>query len=103
MDVSKVVDAVNAAASAGPEYAPSHETAGHGYARPGSKWSIGPATSVPTVVGLTSVSTATVSLWLTSAVQAKSPHVVAVPTGWATALTSPQPLTLPFGSGDGPA
>src|SRR5689334_13544743 len=64
--VSNAVEAVNAAGSAGPEYAPAHDAAGHEYGLAGSKSAIGPATSVPTVVGLTSVSRWTVSGWAAS-------------------------------------
>src|SRR5262245_61605985 len=91
--VSNVVEAVSAAASVGPLYWPAHVKTGHEYASFGSKWSIGPLTSVPTVVGFTNVSRVTVTLWFGSADHAKSPDVVAEPTGCWTARTSPQPLT----------
>jgi hypothetical protein len=59
--VSKDVLAVRAAALVGPVYVPTHSTAGQSYARVGSKLAIGPKTSLPAVVGLSSVSRDTVS------------------------------------------
>src|SRR6516165_3127086 len=79
--VSNAVAAFKLATTAGPEYAPAHCTAGQTYDLDGSKSAIGPAMSVPTVVGLTSVSRWTVSGCAGSAVQLKSPGVVTEPTG----------------------
>ena len=62
-----------------------------------------PGTSIPTVVGLISVSSETVSLSAGVAVQVKSPAVAPAPIKRLIALTSPQPLTCPVASGLGPA
>src|SRR5580704_15111032 len=64
---------------------------------------MGAATSLPTSVGLTSVSSATINGSAGVAVQVKLPVVIVDPTSRWIALTLLQPLTYPAASGLGPA